>query len=122
MTRGQIVYVISAPGGFYKVGITKNDVNTRLQTLQTGSPQRLTPEAITAVSPIGVDAAEMERGMHDLLAAYRTSGEWFQAPPAVIGRAWKETWVSLVCPDLFKRWQRYRLHMITSRAEKKARP
>lgn len=113
MTRGQTVYVLSVPGGFYKVGITRTALSARISALQTGCPQRITAEGQTAVRDSGVDAAEMERGMHALLAPYRASGEWFQTAPEIVGRAWKETWVRLACPELYLRWQRFRLYVVS---------
>ena len=119
MTKGQSVYVMSTTGGHYKVGIAKNPYQ-RQRELQTGCPLPITIEGVTAISDHGVDAARMEAKMHELLADFRGSGEWFNAPPEVIGRAWKEAWVRLACPSLYQRWQRFRLHMSVRkrRAEK----
>lgn len=114
VTRGQALYVLSAPGGYYKVGIAKNPLE-RMRNLQCGNPLTISLEAWTSLDRDGVDAAQMEQLVHEALSMYRANGEWFKADPAIIGRAVKEAWCKLRCPSLYSRWNRFRLHMAVSR-------
>lgn len=109
VTRNQHLYVFSAPGGFYKVGIS-HDPEQRRRNLQCGSPNTIAWEATFEVHPEGVDPAALEREVHGLIAHAHASGEWFKVEPCVIGRAIKEAFVKLHRPLLYHRWQRFRLH------------
>ena len=67
------VYTISkGPLGPTKVGITTN-LRGRFGALQTGSPTPL----VSGVSLPCKHAADIERRVHERLAAHRLSGEWF---------------------------------------------
>ena len=70
----QGVYVIGAPGHPVKIGIAKC-ANSRLQTLQTGCPEKLKVYLFLDV-PAGM-ALAAEKACHDRLADQRLSGEWF---------------------------------------------
>jgi hypothetical protein len=70
-----IIYVIGGEGlAPVKVGVTTN-LARRLVTLQTSAPARL---SVLWTTP--GDSA-LERELHTHLAAYRTSGEWFDLTP-----------------------------------------
>jgi hypothetical protein len=115
ITRGQAVYVLSTPSGFYKVGIAKNTRQRRAE-LQCGCPEPIAFELDTCIRDDGVDPRDFERLMHEALAPWRTSGEWFKPPhPRIIARVMKETWVRLRCPALHQRWDRFRLHVAAMR-------
>jgi hypothetical protein len=67
------VYVVQA-GEFYKIGMTRGDVDKRLAQLQTGSPRRL-----KLIKVIETDnPARMERTLHAMLQHKRGPGEWFK--------------------------------------------
>jgi hypothetical protein len=68
------VYVVEG-GGSCKVGTTAAP-NQRVAQLQVGSPVRLTLRAVVACSCSS--ATDLERRVHERLAAYRTHGEWFR--------------------------------------------
>ena len=64
------VYVIT-DGKYFKIGYTDGAVETRIDTLQTGNPNRL----ILVYQMAGSRALEKE--LHGIYAAKRLSGEWF---------------------------------------------
>ncbi len=71
------VYTISeGPLGPTKIGITVTD-RSRMKSLQTGNPRPLTPGMILPCK----HARNIERRVHELLAPYRLSGEWFDVSP-----------------------------------------
>lgn len=84
------VYVIKAPNDRVKIGVTKNP-SARLAALQTGSHMRLRFAFIGCTPGEGYD---IEGAAHNVLAAYRLEGEWFDVPAemavaAVTSCAWK---------------------------------
>ena len=96
--EGSFVYVISGPDTFgraptpnrVKIGVTKNP-SQRLKTLQTGSHMRLRFAFIGCTPGEGYD---IEQAAHNVLAAYRLEGEWFDVAPemavaAITSCAWK---------------------------------
>jgi hypothetical protein len=68
------VYFIGA-GDFCKIGYTK-DIETRLSTLQIGSPTRL--ELLHVYEPVNVSAMRLEGLLHEHFKYERSSGEWFR--------------------------------------------
>ena len=67
------MYTISeGPLGPTKIGITVSD-HSRMKSLQTGNPRPLTPGMALPCK----HARNIERRVHELLAPYRLSGEWF---------------------------------------------
>lgn len=73
-TAGLIYFV--AMGDFVKIGFTTN-LESRLQTLQTSSPEPL--RLIKAVVGYKCDEADL----HIQFSASRMSGEWFQMTPSL---------------------------------------
>jgi hypothetical protein len=72
---GSVIYVIGGEGlAPVKVGVTAN-LAQRLSALQTSAPARL---SVLWTTPGDV---ALERELHTRLAAYRTSGEWFDLTP-----------------------------------------
>lgn len=69
------LYVIRAGDtGYYKIGITKNDVALRLKQLQTGNHAKL-----EIVRCYQVDDMEGDEAMiHERFAHRRVSGEWYE--------------------------------------------
>lgn len=65
------VYFVGTKDGPVKIGLT-NDPATRLQHLQTSSPDEL---LLLAVVPAG---RSLERAYHSCFAGYRIRGEWFE--------------------------------------------
>lgn len=104
-TREQAVYLLSVPSGHYKIGRAKSPED-RIRLLQCGNPERITLEGSSQISAGGLDAAEMERRVHQLLRDYRTSGEWFKASTDLIYGAWKYAWMSMAHPDVTSRYER----------------
>jgi len=75
-TNGNWIYVIGAGRGPVKIGWTTN-LKSRLVKLQTGSPVKL---RLLALAPGNrVDEARL----HQLFAADRLTGEWFNRSSAV---------------------------------------
>lgn len=73
------IYFIASPTGHIKVGFTESsDPAPRLSGLQTGCPVTL---EILAHCP-GTNSDE--RRVHQMLAAHRTTGEWFTATREVL--------------------------------------
>lgn len=68
-----VYFVRMRETGHIKVGIARN-TQKRLDTLQTGNPEKLDLLAFTVV----VKGRPLEREIHRKLAPYRLSGEWFR--------------------------------------------
>jgi hypothetical protein len=75
--EGAFIYLITGPPGMVKVGVT-TDPRGRLATLQTGSAYPLKFAAIMATPGTGY---VVEARIHEILQAYRASGEWFRVSP-----------------------------------------
>ena len=72
------VYIIFTRGGeFMKVGFTKTDPRLRMASLQTGNHLHL------RLGSLFPGCRNMERALHQRLAEFRASGEWFRHPPEV---------------------------------------
>ena len=72
------VYLIKCMNkdGFIKIGVAK-DIQSRLDTMQTGCPYRL--ELLASIRCISRGQAyEMERKLHILFKKHRIRGEWFK--------------------------------------------
>lgn len=65
-------------GGYVKIGLSR-EVKARIQTLQTGSPERLVQYAAVPV-PVSL-ARRAEALAHHALSAKRAEGEWFSVAP-----------------------------------------
>lgn len=68
----EFVYFIKATNNLIKIGVTKN-VESRLKSLQTGSPGKL--ELIGSIET--AKAYELESELHEKYRELRVSGEWF---------------------------------------------
>jgi predicted GIY-YIG superfamily endonuclease len=69
------IYVIQAEGGPAKIGIASNPAR-RIREMQTGHFARLT--VAYSSSPFrSMDAEDVERRVHQILAEKRLCGEWF---------------------------------------------
>ena len=101
-TRDQEVYIIATESGYFKVGRSK-DFDVRRQELQTGNPEKIVYCGGTMIDPSGVCPVEMERLIHSMLTAYRTTGEWFRAPSLLVYKAWQTAWYRLARPWLYSR-------------------
>lgn len=70
-----ILFCFSHPFTHTKIGVASN-VRDRLAALQTGNPFEL--ELLEAIPVAGrAEALRVEKKAHDLLAEFRTGGEWF---------------------------------------------
>ena len=70
------VYLLKA-GDFYKIGVTSNDVKTRINQLQTGNPLKV--EFVHSVGGLSVDQAmAYEAKLHLFFVDVRVEGEWFK--------------------------------------------
>lgn len=72
MIEGNIYLIGTAEPLAVKVGFTTKDPRARLKQLQTGNPTRL---RLIGWYP---GTQRDERELHERLAAYRISGEWFR--------------------------------------------
>lgn len=115
----QGLYCLSIPGNYVKIGISF-DVIERVRQLQSGCPEKITVGAFLDTEADGIVASRMEREVHAKLAAYRTSGEWFNATDGVIGSALKEVWIKLRYPEIYDRLERMRAHKRSTRYRRKA--
>jgi hypothetical protein len=76
---GPVVYFIQAEGGGpIKIGVTTGSAETRLASLQTGSPVKLRIVTTTPGDPA------LERKLHHRFAAHRLHGEWFSPAPELL--------------------------------------
>lgn len=65
--------------GPVKIGITSN-MDARIATLQTGNPGPIVIAAYFTL-PTRAVAATVELAFHEVMAAHRLKGEWFDMPP-----------------------------------------
>jgi hypothetical protein len=87
VTTGKCVYIFSVPNGHFKVGIAR-DPEQRRADLQVGCPELITFVGATLIGEYGHDPAAVERRVHELLALYKTSGEWFLVSERTLMDAW----------------------------------
>ena len=105
------VYIMSVPSGHQKIGIADNPVG-RLAELQTGNPEPITLMWAGDVGADGVNARDMERDMHRMLAPCQTQGEWFKVPVEIVYHIFKIAWVRARAPRIIARWERLCLRPI----------
>lgn len=69
------LYLFRAEGSsFYKIGITEQDPEDRLDTLQTGCPYDLSLDYAVRIS----EAGKHEALLHEEFSASQKRGEWFE--------------------------------------------
>ena len=79
---GCFVYIIATTMGAYKIGVAKNP-RDRYNCLKAGIPDP--SEILLLIQCKGrKHAFAVERGIHNQLSEYRTAGEWFRPPKAVL--------------------------------------
>jgi len=71
--RRAMLYVMSAPGGLYKIGISRN-IKQRLSTLQGSAGLSL---KVVFCRRVGLCARSAEQYIHAQFTAKRVRGEWF---------------------------------------------
>lgn len=71
---GGVYFIQHGPGGPVKIGYTESAPLVRMATLQVGTPVRL--RLLAWWDEVG--RAE-EKGVHEILAEYRLTGEWFES-------------------------------------------
>lgn len=76
--EGTIYYIRCSETNFIKIGYTRGNPLARMASLQTGTPSKL---GLMAVHP---GSMEMERKIHEKLAAHRVRGEWFDDSDEVL--------------------------------------
>ena len=76
---GSFVYVIRGVGNHHKIGVSTDPI-ARIASLQTGSHEPLDFAYIGVTPGTGY---EIERAAHEILKAYRQSGEWFSVPASI---------------------------------------
>lgn len=67
-----LVYIIKS-GKYYKIGMTRGNLDTRLKSIQTGSPYKI--EIIHTIKTASPEKLEAE--LHRQFKGKRLSGEWF---------------------------------------------
>lgn len=64
---------IASDGNFCKIGVTDNDVNTRIKKLQTGNPNKITLlTSIACKHPYTIESF-----LHSLFVTKHIHGEWY---------------------------------------------
>lgn len=81
------IYVVGCGEAYVKIGFTGGEVEWRLKSVQTGSPEPL----VLLASHHGRSIHD-ETALHRRFAEYRTSGEWFRRHGEVAA------WVAAGCP------------------------
>jgi hypothetical protein len=87
----RVYFVQAGESGPVKIGVTGN-IEDRVRTMQTGSPQ---PLRVLATFPGGFD---LEARLHRMFAPHRVHGEWFAPAPDLLQRL--AEWVAVDCVDL----------------------
>jgi hypothetical protein len=67
-----MVYFITAPSGFVKIGFTDRPIEKRLKSMQTGSWEPL------AVALVLMGGRKQEREYHRRFKKWHVHGEWFR--------------------------------------------
>ncbi len=75
--EGYIYVIHCTDTTHYKIGMTHNSVESRLQALQTGNPKRL----VIAMMFWTPDAKGDERKVHEVCRGCRVRGEWYDLSP-----------------------------------------
>jgi hypothetical protein len=96
--KGFVYFIQVAPDGPVKIGYssTKDGVQKRLNSLQTGNPDKL------IVRKVVPGSRWVEQGLHRRFEKWRMEGEWFMATVEVASEAG--------CPDM-KRGNPYRRYL-----------
>lgn len=76
-TNKQYVYLMENEMGRFKIGIS-HDVENRRMQLQGSSGLYI--KIVAYYKPLYRQASDIEKQLHSLFAKYRTLGEWFQFP------------------------------------------
>lgn len=97
------VYYIGCPETLrIKIGFTRGNPYSRLDTLQTGSPTQLTMIAMHS------DDMETERDLHAKFADYRLHGEWFLMSEEIFAHlgmiVWLQARQSIALGEPLERW------------------
>jgi hypothetical protein len=85
------VYVVSAPSGHVKIGITDKP-QSRLATLQNGTPEPL--RLVFFIHAMGRAADDIEALAHRRLQFWRRSGEWFKCSPEQAIKVVMDAWAA----------------------------
>ena len=72
-TEGYVYLIQCVDTTYYKIGITRQNVEDRVKALQTGSPHELK----LVMMFLSKNAEEAEAWVHKALAQHRRRGEWF---------------------------------------------
>jgi len=85
---GSVYFIQAVNSGLVKIGyVTSGSIESRLKSLQTGSPEKLVLRAAIATRfPV-----EAELGLHKIFRFARSHGEWFRPVDRLIAL--------LLCPD-----------------------
>lgn len=73
-TGGFLYFVESKENSLFKIGMTRGSPMKRLPTIQTGCPYEISLHSAIYYE----NCHEKEREFHNLLAEYRTHGEWYK--------------------------------------------
>ena len=73
-TGGFLYFIKSEKDNLFKIGITRGSPMKRLPTIQTGCPYEIRLHSAIYYE----NCHEKEREFHNLLAEYRTRGEWYK--------------------------------------------
>jgi hypothetical protein len=71
LDKPHLYFILDRKSRAVKIGLAA-DVSDRLKSLQTGNPNKL--EIIAALR---IPSTKIEKQIHNLLKAYKISGEWF---------------------------------------------
>jgi hypothetical protein len=104
-TRTQCVYFISAPSGYWKIGVAI-DPWDRLKTLQIGHHEKLTLINASDCEADGIAAVDYERTLHEFLAPLRVQGEWFKFDKRAFEIAERLAFAKCCYPEMWARWWR----------------
>jgi hypothetical protein len=67
------VYLLTNNNGFYKIGVTKGDIDRRIKSLQTGNPNKI--ELVNYYE--SNNYRKIESWFHRIYEDIRLEGEWF---------------------------------------------
>lgn len=74
------IYLISNQDGYYKIGVTKNNVSSRIKDFDTGNPSELKLFHLYKTKK----ANKIEKILHRQYSHFNVKLEWFELPIDVV--------------------------------------
>lgn len=87
---GKVYFIKSENSNLIKIGLTYNDVNSRLKQIQTGNPEKLIIYRVVET----FFPEKLEEYFHLYFEEYQKFGEWFDVPQEAIDNLIDNLWIT----------------------------